>query len=498
MSEAVLNRLRSALGAHYQVERELGEGGAATVYLARDLKHQRNVAIKVFKPELAETLGAERFTREIRTAANLHHPHILTVLDSGIADGLLYYVMPFAEGESLRARITREGGLPIADVIRVLREVADALAAAHAAGVVHRDIKPDNVLLAGRHALVADFGVAKAVSESTGRNSITTVGVALGTPAYMAPEQAAADPHVDHRADVYALGVMGYEMLTGEPPFVRRTPQEVLAAHVTEPAPLVSARRASVPPAIDALIAKCLQKQAADRYQGADEIVAELERVATPTAGMSPAAGVLPTSARPGVATPRSSGATRRIVGVLVAAAVVVAGWFGVTKVRGAGGGDPNVVAVIPFEFSGTQEHAYLREGIVNLLEANFTGEGSPRAVASQTMIAQWKRRQGAETGLTDVEAREVAGVVGAGLLLRGSIVAVGSDLVISATLASARDGSGAVQAQVKGHADSAAVLASSLASQLIAVSGRQTADRAVTLQAVPAPALRAYLEGQA
>ncbi|MDQ8164877.1 MAG: serine/threonine-protein kinase, partial [Gemmatimonadota bacterium] len=306
--------------ATYLVERELGEGGAATVYLARDIKHDRLVAIKVFKPELAETLGVERFTREIRTAANLNHPHILTVLDSGSADGLLYYVMPFADGESLRARITREGGLPIADVVRVMREVADALAAAHKAGVVHRDIKPDNVLLTGRHALVADFGVAKAISESTGKNQITTVGVALGTPAYMAPEQAAADPHVDHRADIYALGILGYEMLTGEPPFVRRSPHEVLAAHVTEPAPPVSQRRQSVPPALEALIAKCLAKAPGDRYQSASDVETELERVMTPSGGMSPAAGMVPTSATAAVAANAARGPMRMLRWAIAAA----------------------------------------------------------------------------------------------------------------------------------------------------------------------------------
>ena len=492
----MLARLRESLKDSYLVERELGEGGAATVYLARDIKHGRNVAIKVFKPELAETLGAERFGREIRTAANLQHPHILTVHDSGVADGLLYYVMPYVEGESLRARITREGGLPIGDVIRILREVADALGTAHAAGVVHRDIKPDNVLLSGRHALVADFGVAKAISESTGRNLVTTIGVALGTPAYMAPEQAAADPHVDHRADIYALGVLGYEMLTGEPPFVRRTPQEVLAAHVTEPAPAVSARRQSVPPALDALIAKCLLKQPGDRYQSAEEVVSELERIATPTAGMSPAAGLPPTSRTPAVAKGRIPFA-RAGVSIAIAAVVLVAGWFGVARMRGTNSTDANVVLVLPFEFSGVPALAYLREGIVNVLESNLTGEAGPRAIASQTAIAQWKRNGGAERGLTEEEARTIARDLGAGQLLRGSIVAAGTDLVVSASLTTSGSGGRAIQAQVKGPADSIASLATQLAGQLLSLRVGEAAERLRSLQAVPPAALRQYLVGQ-
>jgi len=465
------------------------------VYLARDLKHERYVAIKVFKPELAETLGAERFTREIRTAANLQHPHILTVHDSGVADGLLYYVMPFVEGESLRARITREGGLPIGDVVRILREVADALATAHANGVVHRDIKPDNILLSGRHALVADFGVAKAISESAGRNNVTTVGIALGTPAYMAPEQAAADPHVDHRADIYALGVTGYEMLTGEPPFVRRTPQEVLAAHVTEPAPAVSVRRQSVPPALDALIAKCLLKQPADRYQSADEIVSDLERIATPTAGMSPAAGVPPTARH--AAEPYRG--ARLVRGLTIAAmlAMALAGWLAWRNMRGGAASNDKVVAVLPFEFSGAPALAYLREGIVNVMESNLTGEGGPRAVASATAIAQWKRKGGAERGLTEEEALAVARGMGAGQLLRGSIVAAGNDLVISATLLSTGAAAKPVQAQVKGPADSIASLATQLAGQLLSLRVGEAAERLHSLQMVPPPALRQYLVGQ-
>src|SRR6188508_995940 len=256
----IADRLTAALGDRYRIERELGAGGMATVYLAQDLKHDRQVAVKVLREELSASLGKERFLREIKVAAALQHPHILPLYDSGAADNLLFYVMPYVDGPSLRDKLAKEGELPIPEAVRILRDIADALTEAHRHGVVHRDLKPENVMLRGRHALVMDFGVAKALSEATGRQSLTTVGVALGTPTYMAPEQAVADPHVDHRADIYAFGVVGYELLTGEAPFVRRTAQQTIAAHMAEPAPRVSTRRPATPPALDSLIARCLEK----------------------------------------------------------------------------------------------------------------------------------------------------------------------------------------------------------------------------------------------
>jgi len=260
----------------------------ATVYLAEDLRHHRQVAVKVLRPELAATLGPERFLQEIETAARLQHPHILPVHDSGEAGGFLYYVMPYVEGESLRARLARQGELPIHDAVKALVEVTDALAYAHGRGVVHRDIKPDNVMLSGRHALVMDFGVAKAVSEATGRQQLTTAGVALGTPAYMAPEQAAAEPHLDHRVDLYALGAMGYELVSGRPPFTGRSSQEVLAAHMTQRPEPLCARRPACSPGLEAVLMRCLEKRPADRWQSADELLAQLEPLATPSGGTTP------------------------------------------------------------------------------------------------------------------------------------------------------------------------------------------------------------------
>jgi Tol biopolymer transport system component len=285
--------LANALAGRYTIERELGQGGMATVYLARDLRHERLVALKVLRPELAASLGSERFFREIKLAAQLQHPHILPLHDSGQADGFLYYVMPFVEGHNLRHRITRQGELPVHDAVKILIEVADALAYAHGRGVVHRDIKPDNIMISGRHALVTDFGVAKAVSEATGRQQFTTAGVALGTPAYMAPEQATADPNIDHRADIYALGVLGYELVVGRPPFAGRTAQEVLAAQVTQAPPPLCTQRPACPPGLEAVIMKCLEKRPADRWQSADELLTELEPLLTPSGGSTP------TSTRP-------------------------------------------------------------------------------------------------------------------------------------------------------------------------------------------------------
>ncbi len=283
-----LQRVADALAGRYRVERELGAGGMATVYLAFDLKHHRKVAVKVLRPELAATLGADRFSREIETAAQFQHPHILPLLDSGEASGFLYYVMPYVEGESLRDRLARHGELPIHDAVKILVEIVDALAHAHAHGVAHRDIKPDNVLLSGRHALVMDFGVAKALSEATGRQQLTTAGIALGTPAYMAPEQAVADPHLDHRVDIYAVGALGYELIAGQPPFTGGTAQEVLGAHLSRAPEPVTRWRPACPPALAEIIMRCLEKRPADRWQSADELLAQLEPLVTPSGGTTP------------------------------------------------------------------------------------------------------------------------------------------------------------------------------------------------------------------
>lgn len=273
--------LTTAIGDRYRIERELGAGGMAHVYLARDLRHGRDVAIKVMRPELAAVLGPERFLREIRLLARLQHPHILGLVDSGEAGGRLYYVMPFLAEGSLRGRLDRERELPVEDAVRILREIAEALAHAHAEGVVHRDIKPENVLFSAGHVQVADFGVARIVGDGDAGatlTALTATGAAVGSPRYMAPEQVAGDPKTDHRADLYALGALAYEMLAGVPPFVASSAAEVMALHLGQEAEALSKRRRSVPATLEDLIMRCLRKRPADRWQTAHEVIARLDR----------------------------------------------------------------------------------------------------------------------------------------------------------------------------------------------------------------------------
>jgi tetratricopeptide (TPR) repeat protein len=274
------SQLQTALGGTYALVRELGGGGMSRVFLATETALGRQVVIKVLPPEMGAGVNQDRFQREIQLAARLQHPHIVPLLTAGATGDLWYYVMPFIEGESLRAKLGREGELPVPEAVRYLRAITDALAYAHAQGVVHRDIKPDNILISGKHALVTDFGVAKAVSASAG-STLTSLGLALGTPAYMAPEQAVGDPHLDHRADLYAAGILAYEMLTGRLPFGGVTPQALLAAHVTEAPEPLERHRATVSPALAGIVMRCLEKKPADRWQRAEELLAALDAAAT-------------------------------------------------------------------------------------------------------------------------------------------------------------------------------------------------------------------------
>jgi dienelactone hydrolase len=318
-----LERLRAALAGRYDVQREIGHGGMAVVYLARDLRHDRQVAIKVLHPDLAAAVGADRFLREIAIAAQLQHPHILTLIDSGDADGLLYYVMPFVDGQSLRDRLaSAPHGVPISDARRILSEVTDALAHAHRHGVVHRDIKPDNVMLADGHAQVVDFGVAKAMRDSSSTHQLTSIGISLGTPAYMAPEQAAADPSADHRVDIYALGVLGYELLSGRTPF-SGSPQAVLAAQISRtPEPLRTVRP-DVPPALAAIVMRCLAKDPSARYENAESLQEALDALTTPSGGTTSALRVLATDP------------TRRWqLAALAVLLLVATGWMGTRAVK--------------------------------------------------------------------------------------------------------------------------------------------------------------------
>jgi serine/threonine protein kinase len=370
----------------------------ATVYLARDVKHDRAVALKVLRPELTSAMGTDRFPREIRLVASFNHPHILSLYDSGESDGFLYYVMPFVEGETLGDRLKREKQLPIGEAIRILIEVSDALAYAHTRGVVHRDIKPGNVLLSGRHAVVADFGVAKALSASAGDN-LTTVGIAVGTPQYMAPEQAMGEAGIDHRVDIYAVGCLAYEMLTGQSPFEGRTAQAVLAAHVMEVPKDPREHRAGIPALLAEAVMRCLAKAPAERWQSADELRVHLESMqATPSGGMTP------TDTRPYQATTaRARKSPRKLWATVATAAVVITGgagaWFalqgssdgisriGVLPVQDISGQD--ALFVTAMHDAMTNALAQLGVGVASRSEmAGYAGGGkSTREIASERQL---------------------------------------------------------------------------------------------------------------
>ena len=424
-----LQRLNAALSDHYTIERELGQGGMATVYLAHDLKHDRKVAIKVLREELAASLGIDRFLREIRLAAQLQHPHIVGLLDSGEADGLLYYVMPYVEGETLRERLARTGSLSLDEALRFTRDVADALGYAHARGVIHRDIKPENIMVSGRHALVMDFGVARAVSAATGQHYLTTTGMTLGTPAYMAPEQVAADPNADQRIDLYALGLVAYEMLAGSGPYSATTPQQMMAAHVTQQPAHVATRRPEVSGAFGALIMQCLAKSPADRPASADAMVAALD--AAQTAGgsgghVAPVAGIYRSKVR------------WVIAGLCVVAAVVFIGLAFARKGSGASAANAvseldRSVAVLPLtNLSGDKADDYFGVGLAEEMTRSLTKAGV-RVIGRVSAGALQAK---------GLDERAIAKQLGVGSLLTGSVQRAGDQIRIQMSLLAASDGS--------------------------------------------------------
>ena len=368
MAFDLAGRLRTALKSRYAIERELGHGGTAIVYLARDRKYDRFVAIKVFRPELAAAIGAERFLREIDIAAKLQHPHVLGLLDSGQADGILYYVMPYVEGESLRNRIARETQLPVDEAVRITMEVSDALSYAHGLGIVHRDIKPENILLSGGHAVVADFGIATALT-AAGGEKLTQTGMALGTPFYMSPEQGAATAKIDGRSDLYALACVLYEMLAGQPPFAGSTAQSILARHSVDPVPSLRSVRGTVHPGIEWAITKAMAKVPADRFATAAEFAAAL--------------------AHPEQA-PVDRPRRKRLVGAL-AVTIVGLGVLGALNIGGlrnrllgrSSEGSIRSLAVLPFaNQTGDSTQDYLADGIGDQLLTDLAPVRALRVIA--------------------------------------------------------------------------------------------------------------------
>ncbi len=442
----ILERLTRALADRYRIERELGAGGMSTVYLAEDLKHRRKVAVKVLLPELAAALGHERFLREITTTANLRHPHILPLFDSGEAvsprhaiaetapggedrdaekgaqgEALLFYVMPYVEGESLRDRIDREKQLPLDDALQVACEVADALSYAHQRGVIHRDIKPENILLESGHAVVADFGIARAITEAGG-TKLTKTGLAIGTPAYMSPEQAAGEGELDERSDLYSLGCVLYEMLAGQPPFTGPTVESLVHQHLTVDPPSVTNLRPAVPPQIAGILQRSLAKVPADRFNPVAQFADALRTGATQSAA---AAAKLETS---------SNVRSRRWIPVLVTATMLAATalFFDMGGIRGGGGGGTlESLAVLPLEsLAADPGNEYFVDGMTDALITELSKIEALRVI-SRTSVMQYK---GVRKPLPDI-ARElnVDGIVEGSVLRDGNRVRVTAQLIDAA-----------------------------------------------------------------
>lgn len=441
-------QLQEILGSTYKIERELGGGSMARVYIATESALDRRVVIKVLPPEVAAGVKVERFKREIQFLARLNHPHIVPMLAAGGDGGLSYYVMPFMQGESLRARIVSQGALPQGQVVRILREVASALAFAHRNGIVHRDIKPDNVLITGGSAMVTDFGVAKALSVSTGDgdpNALTSLGIALGTPSYIAPEQATADPASDHRADIYSFGAMAYEMLSGKPPFAARTPQAMLAAHITEePEPLIE-RMPGVSPALNSLVMRCLEKLPADRPQTADEIVNILDEIvltrnesATPSGGGGALEREKTDSAQASKKRTRYAASYRPYLialGVIALIALIFGAKWLLGRSREAGPAGTagtaalatKSIAVLPLvNVNGDSLNEYFSDGMSDEIMSAL-GKVPGLHVASRTSAFAFKGRR--------LDAREIGRRLNVGALLEGTVRRDGDNIRVSVQL---------------------------------------------------------------
>jgi serine/threonine-protein kinase len=394
-------RLQTAMGDAYRLERELPGGGMSRLFVALEASLNRRVVIKVLPPELSSDVSAARFKKEIELAAHLQHPHILPILAAGAKDDLLYYVMPFVAGESLRQHLEQHGKLPVEDALRILREVADALGYAHRKGIVHRDIKPENILLEDGHAVLADFGVARAIDEARsghGQPLLTGTGMSVGTPTYMAPEQASGERHIDARADLYALAIVGYEMLAGQLPFTAPSAQAMLAAHLTTPPPPVTKTRPDVPAAVSTAISKALAKLPAERYTTAEEFRDALGAPAAPASNANRKRIIIAAAAV-----------------ALLAIGALIATWRSRTIL------DDSLVAIAPFDVV-EQDLALWKEGMVDVLSRNLDGAGSLRTVAPSVVIRRW-------TGRADKQsAAELGKATGARYVVFGGLV--GADTV--------------------------------------------------------------------
>jgi serine/threonine-protein kinase len=488
MRDDLRGRLQSSLGTAYTLERELGGGGMARVFVAREEALGRDVVVKVLAPELAQGLSVERFAREIHLAAALQAPHIVPLLAAGVTgEGLPYYTMPYVRGETLRARLAR-GPVPPGEAMGILRDVAHALAYAHRQGVVHRDIKPENVLLHEGTAVVTDFGIAKAVGASRTRApertaaTLTRTGTSLGTPAYMAPEQAVGD-EVDARADLYAWGVLAFEVLAGAHPFAGRTSAaQLVHAHITEAPPALALRAPAVAPPLAATVMRCLAKDPAARFASADELLRSLDDGAAPSSG------------------PRGRRvASRRallLAGGLALSAAIGALWW---KRAPHPAVDEQRIAVLPFRVATADPSLrYLREGMLDLVAAKLSGD--QRAVDQRAVLARWRAAGGSETVDPDpARARAFVEQLGAGRLLQGEVIAVGGSeaVTLSAELLAVPGGRRRASARATGAPQAIAALVDSVVNALLALDAGDDAQRANSLAAIPYPALEVYLRGQ-
>ncbi|MEO7458171.1 MAG: serine/threonine-protein kinase [Gemmatimonadaceae bacterium] len=475
----LLDQLKTALASSYRIVRELGGGGMSRVFLADDLALERAVVIKVLHPELAAGVNAERFKREVFLSARLQHPHIVPVLTAGDVDGLPYYVMPFVKGDSLRARIA-QGPLPISDAIGIIGDVAKALSYAHSEGVVHRDIKPDNILLSGGAATVADFGIAKALSSArrdAGDGALTSLGTSLGTPAYMAPEQVAGDPDTDHRADIYSLGCVAYEMLTGKSPFAGKSPQQMLAAQVMEKPVPMETLRPGIPRALSALVMRCLEKEPSKRPQNAAEIAAPLETTESLPTFVSPSAS--------------RRGLWMGLAAVVLFAAIAVP-LYRRTQKAPVSDGSLNL-AVAPFEVLDPQLGLW-KEGIVDVLSRNLDGAGPIKSMSPSVTIKSWD-------GHSDRASAVAFGrKIGAQLVVYGQLQTAGAGLVNAKLwVVDAERDVAPVEVEVRDSVarmdrvtDSLSVRSLAAISRLRTIGAAQLAS----LGSSSLPAIRAFLQG--
>jgi tRNA A-37 threonylcarbamoyl transferase component Bud32 len=468
----------------YEVVRALGKGATATVYLARDARHHRMVAIKVLHPELATALGPERFLREIEIAATLQHPHILPLFDSGVSDGLLYYVMPHIAGESLRHRLEQADRITRVDAIAIAHQVAAALDYAHRHGVVHRDIKPENILLQDGQAIVADFGIAWAI-DAAGAVRSSERSFATGTPAYMSPEQAKGDSRLDGRSDVYSLGCVVYEVLTGQPPFTGPTPRRILERHLTEPIPSLRALCPTIPKAVDGAVRQALAKRPDDRFATAGAFVRALMEA--------------PTELKP------LRGSRFRQIAVFLGAFLVaaLALRYEVSLTHRSptpAPPDPRLIAILPFRTSGAApELTWLQDGMAELLAAKLGGQRELRVADPMMVMNGWQRVTGLGRGrITPDAAFTIARAVGAARVIDGAVAGTPSHLTLTAWLLRSPADRLAAEASVEGPVESLPVLADRLTMRLLSLAAGTEALRLSSISSGSLPALRAYLAGRA